>query len=78
MLRFCFVLLFLNRILYPIDSGQAEIILYPVVPFTYWMITAITLKPSLHTEQPQLSQPFLTGEIFHPSDHVHGTPLDPL
>ncbi|KAK4822933.1 hypothetical protein QYF61_023433 [Mycteria americana] len=31
-------------------------------------------------EQPQLSQPqpFLTGEVFHPSDHFCGPPLDPL
>ncbi|KAK4825592.1 hypothetical protein QYF61_000681 [Mycteria americana] len=29
-------------------------------------------------EQPQLSQPFLIGEVFHPSDHFHGPPLDLL
>lgn len=39
MLRFCFVLLFLNGTPYPVDSRAAKIILYPVVPFTYWKIT---------------------------------------
>ncbi|KAK4806933.1 hypothetical protein QYF61_027300 [Mycteria americana] len=29
-------------------------------------------------EQPQLSQPFLIGEVFQPSDHFCGPPLDPL
>ena len=36
------------------------------VPFRYWKAA----------EQPQLSQPFLTGEVFHPSDHFCGRPLD--
>ncbi|KAK4812348.1 hypothetical protein QYF61_017125 [Mycteria americana] len=29
-------------------------------------------------EQPQLSQPVLVGEVFHPSDHFCGPSLDPL
>ncbi|KAK4806915.1 hypothetical protein QYF61_012636 [Mycteria americana] len=29
-------------------------------------------------EQPQLSQPFFIGEVFQPSDHFCGPPLDPL
>ncbi|KAK4815290.1 hypothetical protein QYF61_026195 [Mycteria americana] len=29
-------------------------------------------------EQPQLSQPVLTGEVLQPSDHFCGPPLDPL
>ncbi|KAK4810951.1 hypothetical protein QYF61_013359 [Mycteria americana] len=29
-------------------------------------------------EQPQLSQPVLIGEVFQPSDHFCGPPLDPL
>ncbi|KAK4823229.1 hypothetical protein QYF61_027570, partial [Mycteria americana] len=29
-------------------------------------------------KQPQLSQPFFIGEVFQPSDHFHGPPLDPL
>jgi len=32
----------------------------------------------LQAEQPQLSQPFLTGEVLHPSDDFCGPPLDPL
>ena len=36
-------------------------------------------KPSLfQVEQPQLSQPFLVGEDFHPSDHFCGPPLVPF
>ena len=39
----------------------------------------VSPQPSpLQAEQPQLSQPFLIGEVFHPSDHVCGPPLDPL
>ncbi|KAK4816284.1 hypothetical protein QYF61_014582 [Mycteria americana] len=34
--------------------------------------------PLLQAEQPQLSQPFLIGELFQPSDHLRGPPLDPL
>ncbi|KAK4810749.1 hypothetical protein QYF61_007723 [Mycteria americana] len=33
---------------------------------------------AIGAEQPQLSQPFLIGEVFHPSDHFCGPPLDPL
>jgi len=36
------------------------------------------LPSLLQAEQPQLSQPFLTGKVFHPSDHFCGPPLDPL
>ena len=36
-------------------------------------------EPSLlQAEQPQLSQPVLTGEGFYPLDHFCGPPLDPL
>jgi len=39
----------------------------------------VSPEPSLlQAEQPQLSQPVLTGEVFHPPDHFCGTPLDPL
>ncbi|KAK4830165.1 hypothetical protein QYF61_008676 [Mycteria americana] len=39
----------------------------------------VSLKPSLlQAEQPQLSQPFFTGEVFQPYDHFRGPPLDPL
>jgi len=41
--------------------------------------TKVFLEPSLlQAEQSQLSQPFLTGEVFHPSDNFCGPPLDPL
>jgi len=41
--------------------------------------TKVTPEPSLlQAEQPQLSQPFLTGEVLQPSDHLRGPPLDPL
>ncbi|KAK4826501.1 hypothetical protein QYF61_009574 [Mycteria americana] len=35
-------------------------------------------RQSVRAEQPQLSQPVLIGEVFHPSDHFCGPPLDPL
>jgi len=39
----------------------------------------VSLKPSLlQAEQPQLSQPFHVGEVFHPSNHFCGTSLDSL
>ncbi|KAK4815543.1 hypothetical protein QYF61_003235 [Mycteria americana] len=39
----------------------------------------VSLEPCLlQAEQPQLSQPFLIGEVFHPSDHFCGPPLDLL
>ncbi|KAK4811229.1 hypothetical protein QYF61_022126, partial [Mycteria americana] len=39
----------------------------------------VSLEPSLlQAEQPQLSQPVLIGEVFQPSDHFCGPPLDPL
>ncbi|KAK4823530.1 hypothetical protein QYF61_003039 [Mycteria americana] len=39
----------------------------------------VSPEPSLlQAEQPQLSQPFFRGEVFHPSDHFCGPPLDPL
>ncbi|KAK4810201.1 hypothetical protein QYF61_011795 [Mycteria americana] len=31
-----------------------------------------------NVEEPQLSQPFFIGEVFQPSDHFCGPPLDPL
>lgn len=39
----------------------------------------VSAEPSLlQAEQGQLSQPFVTGEVFHPSDGVCGPRLDPL
>ena len=39
----------------------------------------VSLEPSLLlAKQPQLSQPFLIGEVFHPSDCFCGSRLDPL
>ena len=39
----------------------------------------VSPEPSvLQAEQPQLFQPFLIAEVFHPSDHFCGPPLDPL
>ncbi|KAK4810853.1 LOW QUALITY PROTEIN: hypothetical protein QYF61_008825 [Mycteria americana] len=38
----------------------------------------VSLEPSLlQAKQPQLSQPFFIGEVFHPSDRFCGPPLDP-
>jgi len=34
--------------------------------------------PLLEAEQPQLSQPFLTGDVLQPLDHFCGPPLDLL
>ncbi|KAK4807049.1 hypothetical protein QYF61_018390 [Mycteria americana] len=38
----------------------------------------LVLSQQALAEQPQLSQPVLIGEVFHPSDHLRGPPLDPL
>ncbi|KAK4810814.1 LOW QUALITY PROTEIN: hypothetical protein QYF61_008786 [Mycteria americana] len=39
----------------------------------------VSPEPSLlQAEQPQLSQPFLIGKVFQPSNHFRGPPLDPL
>ena len=39
----------------------------------------VSPQPSLlQAEQPKLSQPFLIEEVFQPSDHFHGPPLDLL
>jgi len=39
----------------------------------------VSPQPSLfQAEQPQLSQPFLMADVFQPSDHFCGPPLDPL
>jgi len=32
----------------------------------------------LQAKQSQFHQPFLTGEVLQPSDHLSGPPLDPL
>ncbi|KAK4806259.1 LOW QUALITY PROTEIN: hypothetical protein QYF61_013403 [Mycteria americana] len=53
---------------------------------TLWATCAVlkshnkfSAEPSLlQAEQPQLSQPFLIGEVFQPSDHFCGPPLDQL
>jgi len=38
-----------------------------------------SLQPSLlQVEHLQLSQPFLTGEVFQPFDHFCGPPVDPI
>ena len=36
------------------------------------------LSSEVQDEQPQLSQPILVGEVFHPWDHFCGPPLDVL
>ena len=37
------------------------------------------MEPSLlQTERAQTPQPFFTGEVLQPSDHLHGPPLEPL
>ncbi|KAK4821329.1 hypothetical protein QYF61_018234 [Mycteria americana] len=39
----------------------------------------VSPEPSLlRAEKPQLSRPFFIGEVFHPSDHFCGPPLDLL
>jgi len=39
----------------------------------------VTPEPSLlQSEQPQLPQPVLVGEVLQPSDHLRGPPLDLL
>ena len=41
-------------------------------PLMYWKAAIRSSQSLLQAEQPQLSQPFLTGEVFHPSDHCCG------
>jgi len=36
------------------------------------------MQSSLQAKQAQFPQPFLTGEVLQPSDHLIGSPLDPL
>ena len=39
----------------------------------------VSLEPSvLQAKQAQFPQPFLTGEVLQPSDHLSGAPLDPF
>ena len=39
----------------------------------------VSSEPSpLQDEKAQLPQPFLTGKVLQPSDHLHGPPSDPL
>ena len=39
----------------------------------------VSLEPSLlQPKQSQFPQPFLIGEVLQPSDHLSGSPLDPL
>ncbi|KAK4822001.1 hypothetical protein QYF61_006615, partial [Mycteria americana] len=45
--------------------------------FQGWGIYRLSGQP-VPAEQPQLSQPFFIGEVFHPSDHFCGSPLDLL
>jgi len=47
-------------------------------PFRYWKTTLRFPQCLLQAEQPQLSQPVLTGEVFHPWDYFCGPPLDTL
>lgn len=37
-------------------------------PFQYWKTAVRSSQSPLQAEQPQLAQPFLTGEVFHPSN----------
>ncbi|KAK4829642.1 hypothetical protein QYF61_005935 [Mycteria americana] len=44
----------------------------------YWKAAIRSPQSLRQAEQPQLSQPFSIGEVFQPSDHLHGPPLDSL
>jgi len=44
----------------------------------YWKAAVRSPQSLLQAEQPQLSQPFLIGEVFQPSDHLCSPPLDPF
>ncbi|KAK4815839.1 hypothetical protein QYF61_008442 [Mycteria americana] len=63
--------LFLFRLLTGMDIHPGEVVLEGC--------NKVSLEPSLlQAEQPQLSQPVFIGEVFHPSDHFCGPPVDPL
>ncbi|KAM9644853.1 uncharacterized protein ACIBXB_013062 [Morphnus guianensis] len=67
---------------YPVTTGPGKksVSIFLISPFYILKgCSKVSLEPSLlQAEQPQLSQPVLTGEVFHPSDHFCGPPLDPL
>lgn len=48
--------------------------------FKYWKATMRSLWSLLFSKlnEPSSLQPFLTGEVLQPSDHLSGPPLDPL
>ena len=66
----------------PIATGSAKkpVLIFLISPL--WVpkaCTKVSLEPYLlQAEQRQLSQPFLTGEVLHPSGHLCGPPLEPL
>ncbi|KAK4811013.1 LOW QUALITY PROTEIN: hypothetical protein QYF61_015717 [Mycteria americana] len=66
----------------PIATGPAKKSLSIFLRSPLYMLKGcnkVSLEPSLlQAEQPQLSQPFHIGEVFQPSDHFCGPPLDPL
>ena len=47
-------------------------------PFKYWKDTMRSSQSLLQAKQSQFPQPFPTGEVLQPSDHLSGPPLDPL
>jgi len=57
--------------------------IFPVFPIGFRQVLKgcykVSPRPSLlQAEQSQLSQTFLIGKVFQPSDHLCGPPLDPL
>ena len=62
------------------DPAKETVHFFPVAPLqilkSCYQVTSES--PFLQAEQPQLSQPVLTGEVFHPLDRSSGPPLDML
>ena len=74
--------LYFNYYLKQVAAGPAEkfIPIFLISPLCVLKeCNEVFLDPPLfQAEQPQLSQPLVIGEVFHPLDHFCGPPLDPL
>ena len=63
-----------------IDPAKASVSFFPASPLQILKgFYQVFLEPSLlQAEEPQLSQPILIGEVFHPLDHFSDPPLHAL
>jgi len=65
----------------PIKTGPTKkfVLMFPINPLSVLnSCNKVSLEPCLLQAEVQLSQHFLLQEVFHPSDHFCGSPLDLL